>query len=64
MHPAQTNELRLAPGELGFVENQLLAGAAEGSELVLDEVQIEGKARMPGAQFARDFQLRRGERLG
>jgi hypothetical protein len=31
---------------------------------VLEEVQMEGKPRMPGAAFARDFQLKTGERLG
>jgi hypothetical protein len=31
--------------------------------LALDEVQMEGKARMSGAQFVRDFQVRSGERL-
>ena len=31
--------------------------------LALDEVQMEGKARMSGTQFAKDFQLHRGERL-
>jgi hypothetical protein len=41
----------------------LLTGAADKTTLALDEVQMEGKARMPGAQFAKDFQLRPGERL-
>jgi methionyl-tRNA formyltransferase len=50
-------------GELVFVEDELIVGAAGGTALVLEEVQIEGKPRMPGAQFARDFQLKPGERL-
>ena len=61
MHPA-SNDPQLAPGELALANNSLLAGTADGT-LALDEVQLEGKARMPGAQFAKDFQLRRGERL-
>ena len=62
MHPAAATGAELAPGELAVANGVLLAGTADG-QLVLDEVQMEGKARMPGAQFARDFQLRRGERL-
>jgi len=61
MHPA-ASDLKLAPGELSLDNDVLLAGTADGT-LALDEVQTEGKARMPGTQFARDFQLRRGERL-
>ncbi|HZQ42794.1 MAG TPA: methionyl-tRNA formyltransferase [Acidobacteriaceae bacterium] len=63
MRPAATRDVELAPGELALVEGALLVGAAEGTQLVLYEVQMEGKARMPGAQFAKDFQVRRGERL-
>jgi methionyl-tRNA formyltransferase len=63
MHPAPPRDVELAPGELAIMDGSLLAGAAGATALVLDEVQIEGKPRMPGAQFAKDFQLRRGERL-
>lgn len=62
MHPSSTNDLTIAPGELALVDHALLAGTTSGN-LALDEVQIEGKARMPAAQFAKDFQLHRGERL-
>jgi methionyl-tRNA formyltransferase len=62
MHLAEATDLELAPGELALAGDLLLAGTADG-KLALDEVQIEGKARMPGAQFAKDFQLQRGERL-
>jgi methionyl-tRNA formyltransferase len=51
-------------GVLDASSGGLLLGAAEGSVLALDEVQMEGKPRMSGAQFARDFQLKAGERLG
>ena len=54
----------LAPAELRFNGNALLAGAADNSVLELLEVQLEGKPRMSGVAFARDFQLRGGERLG
>jgi methionyl-tRNA formyltransferase len=62
MHPLMS-DAELAPGELAFVDGALIVGTADRTELVLDEVQMEGKGRMPGAQFAKDFQLRRGERL-
>jgi methionyl-tRNA formyltransferase len=63
MHPAGQGSATLAPNELALLDGQLLAGAAHNTALVLDEVQLEGKARMSGAQFAKDFQLRPGERL-
>ncbi len=53
----------LAAGELG-VAGLLRAGCAGGTELLLDEVQIEGKPRQPGAEFGKAFQLKTGERLG
>ena len=64
MHPSASPEpdIRLAPGELTRAGDALLVGTADGN-LILDEVQMEGKARMAGVQFANDFQLRRGERL-
>jgi methionyl-tRNA formyltransferase len=63
MHPVEQSAAALTPGELALADGELLVGAADGSLLALDEVQMEGKPRMPGAQFAKDFQLRRGERL-
>jgi methionyl-tRNA formyltransferase len=62
MHPASASDLKLAPGELSLADDVLLAGTANGT-LTLDEVQMEGKARIPGVQFAKDFQLHRGEHL-
>jgi methionyl-tRNA formyltransferase len=53
----------LEPGALRLFESELLVGAAQGSALALVEVQMEGKPRMPGALFARDFQLKPGERI-
>lgn len=63
IHVATASESDLAPGELAVVDGALVVGTADRTQLVLDDVQMEGKARMPGAQFAKDFQLRRGERL-
>lgn len=57
------NQIGAPPGELAVIEGELVVGAADGTALALDVVQLEGKPRMPGAQFARDFQLRAGERL-
>jgi methionyl-tRNA formyltransferase len=53
----------LLPGQLVFHSGELILGMAESTTLALDEVQLEGKPRMSGAQFARDFQLQPGERL-
>jgi methionyl-tRNA formyltransferase len=53
----------VAPGMLEVTGGELLVGAAGNTVLALDEVQMEGKARMSGAQFVRDFQVRSGERL-
>lgn len=64
MHPATAVPANLAPGELAVIGGDLLAGAADGTAVVLNEVQVEGKPKLSGAVFARDFQLRPGERLG
>ena len=64
MRPAPPAVEPLAPGELRFDSGMLFAGAAGNTGLELLEVQLEGKPRMAGAAFARDFQLRGGERLG
>lgn len=63
MHLADELATSLVPGELAIREGDLLAGAADQTAIVLDEVQMEGKPRLSGANFARDFQLRPGERL-
>ncbi len=64
MRMAESLGMALEPGELRFQGAELLVGAREGSLLALLEVQTEGKPRMTGAAFARDFQLKAGERLG
>ena len=64
MHLTAGFVTNLVPGELFMREGDLLAGAADQTAIVLDEVQMEGKPRLSGANFARDFQLRPGERLG
>ena len=52
------------PGLLWMHEERLILGAAQNTTLELEEVQIEGKARMSGAAFWRDFQVKNGERVG
>jgi methionyl-tRNA formyltransferase len=63
MHVAADGGVALRAGELAFDGVMLTVGAAEGTRLVLDEVQMEGKPRLAGAVFARDFQLKVGESL-
>lgn len=64
LRPARDPECELLPRELRLSNDKLLVGAAANSVLELQEVQLEGKPRMSGAAFARDFQLREGEDLG
>jgi methionyl-tRNA formyltransferase len=52
------------PGALWIHEDKLMLGAAQNTALVLEEVQLEGKARLSGAAFWKDFQLKQGERVG
>jgi methionyl-tRNA formyltransferase len=53
----------LEPGELAVHDGALLVGAANGTALALEEVQMEAKPRTAGAAFARDFQVKPGERI-
>lgn len=53
----------MSPGELGAV-GDLRVGCADGTELLLNEVQVEGKPRLHGVEFAKAFQVKVGERLG
>jgi methionyl-tRNA formyltransferase len=62
VHPVVA-AVSLVPGELDASSGELLLGLADGALLRLDEVQLEGKPRLSGAQFARDYQVRAGERL-
>jgi methionyl-tRNA formyltransferase len=53
----------LAPGELAVRDGSLIVGAAQGTALELLQVQMEAKPRMVGVDFARDFQVKPGERI-
>lgn len=52
------------PGSVRVDGGSLTAACAEGSMLVLDEVQLEGKKRMPAADFLHGHQVKAGEVLG
>jgi methionyl-tRNA formyltransferase len=54
----------LAPGELRVENDQALAGCGQNTALQLIEVQLEGKKRMSGADFARGYRPATAERLG
>ena len=54
----------LEPGVLLLHGGALLMGTAQNTALRLDEVQLEGKARMSGVVFYKDFQVKPGERVG
>ncbi len=53
-----------APGNIDSTEGEFRVTCAEGSTLLLNEVQLEGKKRMAASEFLRGFQLRSGEVLG
>lgn len=53
----------LAAGQLDWSDGELVAGAAEGTSLIFEEVQLEGKQRLRGMDLVRGFQLKIGENL-
>ncbi len=52
------------PGNIDTQGGRLRITCGEGSTLLLDEVQLEGKKRMTAGEFLRGFQLEDGEMLG
>jgi len=60
---AQTVERAAAAGEIMVQSGHLFVGCAAGA-LELLEVQLEGKKRMPAADFIHGHQPRNGEKLG
>lgn len=50
-------------GELWERDGELLLAVAGGTALELQEVQLEGKPRVSGPAFYRDYQVKRGERV-
>jgi methionyl-tRNA formyltransferase len=54
----------LTAGEMMVRERALYVGCANGTSLRLDELQIEGKKRMPVGEFLRGYKIETGEKLG
>jgi methionyl-tRNA formyltransferase len=52
------------PGDLRIEVERLLVCCAQGSWLELVELQLEGKKRLPAAEFLRGNALAPGQRLG
>jgi methionyl-tRNA formyltransferase len=52
------------PGAAFVVSEGILVGCGQGSRLLLAEVQLEGKRRIPAAEFARGVSLPPGTVLG
>jgi methionyl-tRNA formyltransferase len=61
---AQPIERALAAAELLVESGSLITGCGKGSALQLLELQLEGKKRMPAADFVHGYQPRTGEMLG
>ena len=61
---AQPVERSLAAAEIVVESGRLIVGCGSGSALELLEVQLEGKKRMPAADFVHGYQPRTGEKLG
>lgn len=51
-------------GEIVAVKDRLLVVCGGMSVLELSEVQLEGKRRMPAAEFLHGYQVKGGERFG
>jgi methionyl-tRNA formyltransferase len=54
----------IEPGTLLIQNDQMIAGCADSTSILFEEVQMEGKRRMSASEFLRGFQLRSSERLG
>lgn len=52
------------PGEVQIEQGQLFAACAQDTWIALEEIQLEGKKRMPAADFLRGYPLKSGDRLG
>jgi methionyl-tRNA formyltransferase len=64
MHIAEDEHCLCDSGTMCLDGDRLWVSCAGFTTLVLDEVQLEGKRRMPAAEFLRGFQIKDGERLG
>ena len=57
-------EIGIEAGVLRVVGDEMMVDCSDGSSVLFDEVQLEGKRRMTAAEFLRGFQVKSGERLG
>ena len=55
---------KLAAGELTVTGEHLIAGCGEGTAIVIDELQLEGKRRMKAREFINGYQPKAQEKLG
>ncbi|HTZ89140.1 MAG TPA: methionyl-tRNA formyltransferase [Alloacidobacterium sp.] len=65
--PLDAGSLASSPGEPGTVlieQERLFVCCGAGTWLELVEVQLEGKKRMPAADFLRGYAMQNGDRLG
>jgi methionyl-tRNA formyltransferase len=61
---AQPAERAVSPAEIVVANGLLIVGCGSGSALQLLEVQLEGKKRMPAADFVHGHEPRAGEKAG
>ncbi len=62
--PAGAAPSKSVPGTLVLDPSHLAVVCGEGSLLALEDVQAEGRKRMPGLDFARGARLHDGDKLG
>jgi methionyl-tRNA formyltransferase len=55
---------KLAAGDLAVTGERLIAGCGEGTAIVIDELQLEGKRRMKAREFINGYQPKAQEKLG
>jgi methionyl-tRNA formyltransferase len=53
-----------SPGSVHVDQGHLFASCSGGDWMLLEEVQLEGKKRMPSEDFLRGFPLKSGDRFG
>lgn len=61
---AVETERRIIPGEILEAAGKLVIGCGSGSTLSVEELQMEGKRRLPARDFLNGVKLQKGEILG
>jgi methionyl-tRNA formyltransferase len=62
--PMELRGEQSSPAEMRVESGRLFVGCGENSRIEIFEVQLEGKKRIPVADFLRGYQLKSGDRLG